>query len=489
MKEPATALNYRKAFVEGRVSATEQMEALHQHIDQEDPQVRAFLTLLKERTMKRAEELDKKRKEGKPLGKLAGVPVAIKDNIHIAGERTTCGSHFLEGYSAPFDATVVRLLEEEDALLVGKTNLDEFAMGSTTEHSAFFSTHNPWDLTRTAGGSSGGSSAAVSAGFAPIALGTDTGGSIRQPAALCGVVGFKPTYGRVSRYGLVAFASSLDQIGPLTPTVADAALCSEVLGQHCPFDATSLPIPSEPYLQQALAPISSLTIGVPTAFLEGANDAVQEDFARALQRFEGLGAKVIEVQLKTLKHSIPIYYILATAEASTNLARFDGVRFSRRSSRGNSLTELYEYSKEEGYGAEVKRRVLLGTYVLSAGFKDAFYGKAQQVRSLMIQDFRRAFQECDLIALPTTPTPAKKLKSFSSPLEEYLSDLFTISANVAGLPAISIPSGLSPEGLPLGIQLLGPQREDGMVLQAAHAFEQAAEPFPLSAIASKGLFL
>ena len=393
----------RELFCKGDVSAESIAEMTLKRIAHRDGKIGAFLSLLSERLMEKAKQLDQKRKSGKPLGKLAGVPIAVKDNIHIKGEISTCASRFLQNYRAVFDATVIRLLEEEDALLVGKTNLDEFAMGSSTENSAYHLTKNPWDLKCSPGGSSGGSAAAVSARLCPIALGSDTGGSIRQPASFCGIVGFKPTYGRVSRFGLVAFASSLDQIGPLTHNVTDAALMMEVIGRHCEHDSTSLAISPEEYVKKMQADIGTITMGVPWHFLEHLDKKAKENFLESIEIFKGLGANVIDIDLDLLKYSIAVYYILATAEASTNLARFDGIRYGKRSPRAATLEEVYDFSKQEGFGPEVKSRILLGTYVLSSGFQDAFYKKAQKVRTLMIEKFKAAFEKCSIIAMPTSP--------------------------------------------------------------------------------------
>lgn len=460
-------------FCKGEVSAETIAEYTLKRIARHDPSIGAFLSVLSDRVLEKARHLDQKRKAGKPLGKLAGVPVAIKDNIHIEGELTTCASKFLQNYRAVFDATVVKHLEEADALLIGKTNLDEFAMGSSTENSAYQLTKNPWDLACSPGGSSGGSAAAVAARLCPIALGSDTGGSIRQPASFCGITGFKPTYGRVSRYGLVAFASSLDQIGPFTHNVADTALAMEVLGRHCPCDSTSLEVKPEEYHKKMLGEIRGSTIGVPWHFLDKLHDGAKEAFQKAIETYKELGAQIVDIDLDLLKYSIAVYYILATAEASTNLARFDGVRYGKRSSRAATLEEVYDFSKQEGFGPEVKKRILLGTYVLSSGFQDAYYKKAQKVRALIIEKFKTAFQKCQVIAMPTAPMTTFPVGAIQDPLQMYLQDIFTIAANLAGLPAISIPCGFSHNNLPLGLQLLAPQMQDAKVLQFAHAFEKA----------------
>lgn len=465
----------RELFYKGEVSAESIAETTLKRIAHHDPKIGAFLSILSERVLEKAKKLDQKRKSGKPLGKLAAVPIAIKDNIHIKAAITTCASRFLQNYQAVFDATVIKLLEEEDALIVGKTNLDEFAMGSSTENSAYHLTKNPWDLTCSPGGSSGGSSAAVSARLCPIALGSDTGGSVRQPASFCGIVGFKPTYGRVSRYGLVAFASSLDQIGPLAHNVADAALTMEIIGRHCPHDSTSLRRDPELYLKKIHGDIRGTTIGVPWHFLEQLEERSKENFVQSIEIFKNLGVNVIDIDLDLLKYSIAIYYILATAEASTNLARFDGVRYGKRSARAATLEEVYDYSKQEGFGPEVKKRILLGTYVLSSGFQDAYYKKAQKIRTLLIQKFKAAFEKCSIIAMPTSPFSAFAIGGIQDPLQMYLQDIFTIGSNLAGLPAISIPNGFDADHRPFGLQLIGPQMQDGNVLQFANAFEKATD--------------
>jgi len=467
-----SAIELRDAFLKGEASAVQIAEHFILRIEKHNKEIGAFLSVLGPRALLKAEALDKKRAHNKPLGKMAAIPVAIKDNMHIQGEITTCGSKFLKNYKAPFEATAVRLLEEEDALLIGKTNLDEFAMGSTNENSAYFPAHNPWNLKCVPGGSSGGSAAAVAARLALIATGSDTGGSIRQPAGFCGVVGFKPTYGRVSRYGLVAFGSSLDQIGPLSATVADAALSMEVMGRHCPHDATSLDLPGESYTFPKN--LDEIKIGVPWSFLENLKPDVRDNFNHSLDTLKSLGAKVIHIDLDILKYTVAVYYILATAEASTNLARFDGIRYGVRSRNAKTLENIYEYSRKEGFGPEVKRRIMLGTYVLSAGYQDAYYKKAQKVRTLMLDAFEKAFSDCDAVALPIAPSGAFEAGSIHDPLEIYLQDIFTIPANLAGLPAVSVPSGYDSRGMPLGLQIIGPQMCDVPVLQYAHAYEQAS---------------
>lgn len=469
-----SAIQLRDKFIQGELTALEITSHYLKRIEQYDGQIGAFLSVWPERALAKAAQLDQKRASGEKLGKLAGIPIAIKDNTHVKGELTTCASKFLANYKAPFDSTVVRLLEAEDAILIGKTNMDEFAMGSSTENSAFKQTRNPWNLNWCPGGSSGGAAAAVAARLVPLATGSDTGGSIRQPAAFCGITGFKPTYGRVSRHGLVAFASSMDQIGPLATCTADAALMMEVIGQGCERDSTSLQLPPENYLSRFKGDVKGLKIGVPRQFLQGLSAEAHALFERALAEYTALGAELVDVDLSILNSSIAVYYILATAEASTNLARFDGIRYGVRSASAETLNDVYDLSKEEGFGAEVKRRILLGTYVLSAGYQDAFYRKAQRVRTLIIESYRQAFAKCDLIATPVAPTGAFELGAIKDPLQMYLADIYTIGINLAGLPAISVPCGFTSENKPFGLQLIGPQKQDASVIAAAHAFEQAS---------------
>lgn len=468
-----SAVELHQAFIEGKLTASEIAAGFLQRIQSLDEEIKAFLNVFSDRVMEKAEKLDAKRAAGGRLGKLAGIPIAIKDNIQVQGETTTCASKFLSNYTAPFNATVVQLIEEQDGLIIGKTNLDEFAMGSSTEHSAYQVTKNPWNLSCTPGGSSGGSAACVSARLSPISLGSDTGGSIRQPAAFTGTVGFKPTYGRISRYGLVAFGSSLDQIGPFANSVKDAALMMEVMGKPCDRDATNVKEPGEPYLDHLEASIQGRKIGVPWGFLEDLSKEGRKIFEKNLEVMKSAGGEIVDIDLSLLKYSIPIYYILSTAEASTNLARFDGIRYGKRSEKARSLHEIYDLSREEGFGAEVKQRILLGTFVLSSGYQDAYYKKAQKVRSLIIQEYKKAFEQCDVVAMPTTPTPAFEIGGIQNPLEMYLQDLYTVSANLAGLPAISLPTGKDENDLPHALQLLGPQMDDGKVLHFAYQFEKA----------------
>lgn len=466
-----SAQEIRNSFLRGDLSARQIVENTFARIEKHDEKIKAFLGLCKDRALQKAELLDKQKISGEHLGKLAGIPIAIKDNIHIKGEITTCGSKFLSGYKAVFDASTVRFLEQEGAILIGKTNMDEFGMGSSTENSSFFPSKNPWNLDCVPGGSSGGSAAAVAARLVPVSLGTDTGGSIRQPAALTGIVGFKPSYGRVSRYGLVAYGSSLDQIGPFTTNVKDAALMMNVLSKHCEKDSTSVNLATENYLLDLPSSLKGKKIGVPWQFLEDLAAESKANFQESIKTLKDLGAEVIEVDLDILKHSIAAYYIIATAEASTNLARFDGIRYGNRSKRAKTLDEVYNYSKQEGFGPEVKNRILLGTYVLSAGYSDEYYKKAQKVRKLIIEQYKKAFDACDMIAMPVSPFPAFEIGSIRDPLQMYLQDIYTISINLAGLPAISVPSGFNADQKPFGLQLIGKQLHDQEVLQFAHAFE------------------
>jgi aspartyl-tRNA(Asn)/glutamyl-tRNA(Gln) amidotransferase subunit A len=441
-------------------------------IESRDPEIRAYLDVYADELLRKARELTRSGAyRDLPLG---GIPVAVKDNICISEKRVTCGSRILEHYQSPYTATAVQKLERAGALVVGKTNCDEFAMGSSNENSAFGPVKNPWDLSRVPGGSSGGSAAAVAAGMAYAALGSDTGGSIRQPASLCGVVGVKPTYGRVSRYGLVAFASSFDQIGPIARSVEDAAVILNAICGEDPKDATSLSAPVPDFTEGLERGLEGVTVGVPTKFLsDEVGEAVRENFDRVLAELPAAGARVREVELPHAEYAVAVYYIVANAEASANLARYDGVRYGHRTSEAADLYDMYTHTRGEGFGREVKRRILLGTYVLSAGYYDAHYMQAQKVRSLIVGDFEKAFCECDLIALPTAPTPAFKLGEKSDdPIMMYLCDVFTVPVNLAGLPAISVPSGLSPERLPIGIQLIAPALAEEMLLRGARAIER-----------------
>lgn len=465
-----TATDLKKKFLDGDISAEKITQYYLNRIQTLDPKIGSFLKVLEERSLNKARLLDQKRKEGKPLGKLAGVPIAIKDNIHIQNELTTCASKFLSNYVAPFSATCVEELEKEDAILIGKTNLDEFAMGSSTEKSSFQLTHNPWDLSCIPGGSSGGSAACVAARLCPLSLGSDTGGSIRQPAALTGIIGYKPSYGRVSRYGLVAFASSLDQIGPFATSVEDIALSLEVMGKPCHKDATHMGKPPEEYTKLLKKDLNGVRIGIPWAFLEGLPEETLKNFKASIAICKELGATTLDVHIDHLKASIAVYYVIATAEASTNLARFDGIRYGIRSDKALTLDEVYTLSRQEGFGKEVKLRIMLGTYVLASGFQNAYYKKAQKVRNLIIEGFNKAYQACDVIAMPCSPMACIKLGTLQDPLQTYLLDIFTLPANLAGLPAISLPSGFSASKHPLSLSFMGAHGEDALLLSIAHAF-------------------
>ena len=441
-----------------------------------DPKVSAFNTVIAERALSRADELDAKKASGAALGPLHGIAVALKDNMCTRGVPTTASSKILRGFIPPYNATVVERLEAAGAIIVGKTNLDEFAMGSSTENSALGPSKNPWDTTRAPGGSSGGSAVAVATGMASIALGSDTGGSIRQPAALCGIVGLKPTYGRVSRYGLMAFASSLDQIGPFARTAAEAARVLQVIAGHDTHDSTSSPEPVPDYSAALSGDVKGLRIGVPRAFVgEGVDAEVSAAFNAALAALVARGATLVDIELPHAGYAIPVYYLIATAEASSNLARYDGVRYGHRTAldKGDGLKDMYERSRDQGFGAEVKRRIMLGTYVLSAGYYDAYYLKAQQVRTLLRKDYDQAFAKVDVVAMPTTPTPAFKLgEKTSDPLQMYLNDIFTVSANLTGLPSISFPCGFSSNRLPIGIQMTGKLFDEPTLLRVADAYQR-----------------
>jgi aspartyl-tRNA(Asn)/glutamyl-tRNA(Gln) amidotransferase subunit A len=469
---PATATE-----IAGRVARREiSAEAVtREHLDRiarRDGGLDAFLTVTADRALARARAIDAELAAGAAPGPLAGVPVAVKDVLDIEGVPTTCGSRILEGYRPPFTATAVARLERAGAVVMGKTNMDEFAMGSSTENSAYKPTRNPWDRSRVPGGSSGGSAVAVSAGMVPVALGTDTGGSIRQPAALCGVVGLKPTYGRVSRYGLVAFASSLDQVGPLARTVEDAALVTYVLAGVDTADATSAPVEVPDFRAALSGDLAGLRVGVPWSFLDKGVDAgVRAAFRQALADLEAAGARVVEVALAHAPHAIATYYIVATAEASSNLARFDGVRYGLRVAAPD-LRRMYGETRDRGFGPEVKRRIILGTFVLSAGYYDAYYLRAQQVRTLIRRDFEDAFRSCDVVATPTTPSPAFRLgDKTADPLQMYLEDIFTVPANLAGIPGLALPCGFV-NGLPVGFQLVGRPFDEATLFRAGHAYQQ-----------------
>jgi len=459
---------------EKKVSVSEIIQDLYDRIAKVDPLVKAFLILNQEEALKQAKEIDTKVKKGEELPPLAGLAIAVKDIIATKGIETTCGSRMLKGFYPPYNATVIDKLKEAGAIIIGKTNLDEFAMGSSTENSAFGPTYNPWDLERVPGGSSGGSAAAVAADEAFIALGTDTGGSIRQPASFCGVVGLKPTYGRVSRYGLIAYASSLDQIGPITKNVSDSALLMRIISGPDNRDSTSVDLPVPDYLKSCQEEIKNIKIGVPREyFVEGMNFEVKDAVYQALKLLEELGAKIEEVSLPHTEYSLPTFYLIATAEASSNLARYDGIQYGYRTENYKDLSSMYQRTRSEGFGPEVKRRIMLGTYALSSGYYDAYYLKAQKVRTLIKEDFTRVFSKYDILVTPTSPTPAFKLKEkMADPLTMYLSDIYTIPVNLAGLPALSLNCGYSKGGLPIGLQLIGKPFEEETILRVAFNYEQ-----------------
>jgi aspartyl-tRNA(Asn)/glutamyl-tRNA(Gln) amidotransferase subunit A len=466
------------------LSALEVTKAFLARIASVEPSLDAFLAVLEDRALARAGAVDEAVARGERLP-LAGVPVAVKDVLDIEGIPTTCGSRVLEGYRPPFTATAVARLEAAGAVVVGKTNMDEFAMGSSTENSAYKRTRNPWDRERVPGGSSGGSAVAVAASMAPVALGTDTGGSIRQPAALCGVVGLKPTYGRISRYGLVAFASSLDQIGPFARSVEDAARVSGVLCGADPMDATSAAEGVPDFVASLDGGAKGLRVGVPWSFLrDGIDPGVMAAFRKALEDLQSAGARVVEVSLPHAHHAIATYYIVATAEASSNLARYDGVRYGLRAGGDGDLRGMYGETRDRGFGPEVKRRIILGTFVLSSGYYDAYYLRAQKVRTLIRNDFDAAFRECDAVATPTSPITAFRFgEKTGNPLQMYLADIFTVPANLAGIPGLSLPCGLA-EGLPVGLQLLGRPFDEATLFALGHAYQrttrhhEAAPPLP-----------
>ena len=461
-------------LAEKALSSVEATEACLRRVEQVDPKVKSFIRVDRDGALRAAQSSDARRAAGKTVGVLDGVPVALKDMLLTEGLETTAGSKILRGFIPPYDATVVRLLREAGAPILGKLNQDEFAMGSSTESSAFGPTHNPWDLSRTPGGSSGGSAAAVAAQLCFGALGTDTGGSIRQPAAMTNTVGVKPTYGRVSRYGVIAYASSFDQVGPITRTVADAAAMLQVLARHDARDATSHRVDAPDYSQGLEGGVRGLRIGVPKEYFgDGLDSEVGEAVQRAAKVFEKLGATLTDISLPHTRYALATYYVLAPAEASSNLARYDGIRYGHRAQGIKSLKDLYATTRSEGFGPEVKRRIMLGTYALSAGYYDAYYRKAQQVRTLVQRDFQSAFQNVDVVLSPTSPVPAFRLgEKTQSPLAMYLMDVLTLPCNLAGLPGVSVPCGFTRGGLPMGLQLLGRPFDEAGLLQAARAFER-----------------
>ena len=446
-------------------------------INEKEKDVNSFITTLTDEAIEKSKEIEEKVNNGELTSELAGIPIGIKDNMCTKGVKTTCASKMLENFVAPYDATVVEKLNKEGMINLGKLNMDEFAMGASTEYSALAKTRNPWNLNTVPGGSSGGSAAAVAANLVPWALGSDTGGSIRQPASFCGVVGLKPTYGLVSRYGLVAFASSLDQIGPITKDVTDSAILLNLLVGHDEKDTTSLDMPKTDYTKALKNDVKGLKIGIPKEFFaEGINKEVKEKLDEAIEKYKELGAEIEEFSLDIAEYALATYYIIACAEASSNLGRFDGIRYGYRTKNYEKLKDIYINSRSEGFGAEVKRRIILGTYVLSSGYYDAYYKKAQQVRTLVKEKFNKAFEKYDVILTPTSPTVAFEVGTRSnSPLEMYLADICTVSVNIAGLPGISVPCGVDSKGMPIGMQLIGNRFEEGKILNAAYTYEQATK--------------
>jgi aspartyl-tRNA(Asn)/glutamyl-tRNA(Gln) amidotransferase subunit A len=466
----------RAAVAERKTSALALAEAFYAKIASDDPKIGAYLILSRERGLEKAAEIDRRAEKGEDLPPLAGVPVGIKDVLVTRGVRTTAGSKILGNYMPPYDCTAVARLEAAGAVVLGKLNCDEFAMGSSNENSAFKPVHNPRDLSRVPGGSSGGSAAAVAADMAVATLGSDTGGSIRQPASFCGVVGLKPTYGRVSRYGLIAFASSLDHIGPFGKTVKDAAIMLRTIAGRDPMDSTSAEVPVPDYVAELDEPVKGMKVGVAKEYFgEGLDREVRAAVEAGIQKVAQLGCEIAEVSLPHTKYAIPAYYLVATAEASSNLARFDGVRYGFRAKGARSLSEMYRRTRDEGFGAEVKRRIMLGTYALSAGYYDAYYLKAQRVRTLLTRDFEEAFKKVDAIVAPTSPTAAFKLgEKVDDPLAMYLADIYTVTANLAGIPGISVPVGTTKDKLPIGMQIFGKHFAESTILRVANAYEAAA---------------
>lgn len=458
----------------GETTSEEIVRSYFDRIKEKDGQVKAYISTLEQQAIAKAKEIDSKRQAGEKLGKFAGIPIGIKDNMCITGTRTTCGSKMLENFVAPYDATVIEKLNAEDIIYLGKLNMDEFAMGSSTENSAFFATCNPWDLSRVPGGSSGGSAAAVAADMAPWALGSDTGGSIRQPASLCGVVGLKPTYGLVSRFGLVAYASSLDQIGPLTKDVTDSAILLNLIAGHDPKDTTSIDSLKKDYTGSLVNDVKGMKIGVPKEYLgEGTSSEVKEAMFKVIKKYQELGATVEECSLDIGKYASAVYYILACAEASSNLGRFDGIRYGYRTENFENLKDIYKNSRSEGFGPEVKRRIILGTYVLSSGYYDAYYKKAQKVRTMIKNAYGELFEKYDLLLTPVSPTTAFKINEKNDdPLQMYMADICTVPVNIGGLPGMSIPCELDSEGLPIGFQLIAKPFAEETILRAAYTYEQ-----------------
>lgn len=472
-----TVHELKEKLANKELTITEVTKAYIDRINEKEKDIGAFVTTLEEQSMQKAKEIEEKVNKGEIKGELAGIPIGIKDNICTKAVHTTCSSKMLENFVSPYDATVMEKVNNENMINLGKLNMDEFAMGGSTEYSAFHVTKNPWNLNKVPGGSSGGSAAAVAAGMAPWALGSDTGGSIRQPASFCGVVGMKPTYGLVSRYGLVAFASSLDQIGPITKDVQDCAMLLNVITGHDKKDSTSENKEKIDYTLSLKNDVKGMKIGVPKEFYgEGISEEVKQKLEQAIQKYKELGAQVEEFSLDIANYSLATYYIIACAEASSNLGRFDGIRYGYRTPNYDNLKDIYKNSRSEAFGNEVKRRIILGTYVLSSGYYDAYYKKAQQVRTLVQAKFDEAFSKYDVILTPTAPTTAFNIgEKSTNPLEMYLADICTVSVNIAGLPGISIPCGVDKEGMPIGMQLIGQKFSEETLLNAAYTFEQAVK--------------
>ena len=472
-----TVHELKEKLANKELTITEVTKAYIDRINEKEKDIGAFVTTLQEQSLEKAKEIEEKVNSGEIKGNLAGIPIGIKDNICTKGIHTTCSSKMLENFVSPYDATVMEKVNNENMINLGKSNMDEFAMGGSTEYSAFHITKNPWNLKKVPGGSSGGSAAAVAAGMVPWALGSDTGGSIRQPASFCGVVGMKPTYGLVSRYGLVAFASSLDQIGPITKDVEDCAMLLNVITGHDEKDSTSENIEKVDYTLSLKNDVKGMKIGVPKEFFgDGIQEEVKQKLEESIEKYKELGAEVEEFSLDIANYSLATYYIIACAEASSNLGRFDGIRYGYRTPNYDNLKDIYKNSRSEAFGSEVKRRIILGTYVLSSGYYDAYYKKAQQVRTLVQSKFDEAFNKYDVILTPTAPTTAYNIgEKSTNPLEMYLADICTVSVNIAGLPGISIPCGVDKEGMPIGMQLIGQKFSEGTLLNAAYTFEQATK--------------
>ncbi|MBR1883668.1 MAG: Asp-tRNA(Asn)/Glu-tRNA(Gln) amidotransferase subunit GatA [Clostridia bacterium] len=466
-----------KKIKDKEVSIKEVLDSVYSRIDYAEEKVGAYLSLCKERAYRKGELLQERLDRGEDIGILGGVPIAIKDNICIKDMKATCSSKMLENFVSPYDATVITMLEKAGAIIIGKTNMDEFAMGSSTATSYFKKTKNPWDLERVPGGSSGGSAAVVSSDMAFASLGSDTGGSIRQPASFCSVVGMKPTYGLVSRFGLIAFASSLDQIGPFTKDVEDMAIMLNAIVGHDKMDTTSVDLEKKDYTKYLDKNISGMKIGVPRDIINGLkNEEVKKAYFNAIDVYKSLGAEIIDVSLEYMKYSLSTYYIIATAEASSNLGRYDGIKYGYRTEKYDDLLDIYKNSRTEGFGEEVKRRIMLGTYVLSSGYYDAYYKKAQKVRTLIINDFRKAFESVDVIVMPTAPNTAFKFgEKTANPVDMYLEDILTVPVNIAGLPGASIPAGFDQNNMPIGLQIISNAFEEEKIVKAAYAFEKSTE--------------